>query len=90
VRDKLGGGVLRSVVAFLLPISCCMVEPAADRHSGRRDGGGRGEGMSVDTDWNFVTFASGLACSIAYLERQFEDRYWAHLWRDCKGQWVDE
>jgi hypothetical protein len=67
-----------------------MVEPAADRHSGRRDGGGRGEGMSVENDQNFVTLSNGLAASIEYLDNQWHRAYSIWLRRNTADEWVSE
>jgi hypothetical protein len=46
--------------------------------------------MSVDNDNNFTTFPSGLAVSIAYLERRWDAEYWRWLRRNTFDEWVSE
>jgi hypothetical protein len=47
--------------------------------------------MSVDTDNNFITLASGLVVNIAYWEREIiEPRYEIWLRRNTIDEWVSE
>jgi hypothetical protein len=65
------------------------LEPAADSRfwtASRRSG--RGEGMSVDTDNNFITLASGLVVNIAYWDRVIDAEYEIWLRRNTIDEWV--
>lgn len=44
--------------------------------------------MSVDTDNNFITLASGLVVNIAYWERGISARYEIWLRRNTIDEWV--
>jgi hypothetical protein len=50
---------------------------------------GWSKGMSVDTDFNFVTLSSGLVVNIAYWERGISARYEIWLRRNTIDEWID-